>query len=367
LSVLIKRDKIASHSVTAAFLIDNTTGYIKVERFAANTMADFREVLYDLKAKGMKQLVLDLRGNPGGYMDRATDMVDELLAGNGVIVYTKGRGTNSKQYFASKAGSFEKEPIIVLIDENSASASEIVSGALQDHDRALLLGRRTFGKGLVQQPIRLSDGSELRMTISKYYIPSGRCVQKPFVMGKEQDYRKEGANRQKKGEYFVADSIKHNKALQFKTLGGRTVYGGGGVTPDYFVAKDTSFYSPMLFKISAKSLQRQFALDYKQANADKLKNMGFETFSKKFAFSETEWKSFEALVKKQKIDMPAKDLAVSKMHIQQQVKAILARLAFAESGNKAGLENNYHKVLLANDAMVKEAMAKFGKAKELLK
>jgi carboxyl-terminal processing protease len=368
LSIPVKRDRIASFTVTAALLLDQKTGYIKVNRFAATTMTDFREVLGNLKQQGMQQLILDLRGNPGGYMDRATDMVDELLAGNGIIVYTKGRAPgNSKQHFANKNGLFEKEPIIVLVDENSASASEIVSGALQDHDRALIMGRRTFGKGLVQQPITLSDGSELRMTISKYYIPSGRSVQRPFELGKEDDYKKANANRQKTGEYFIADSIKHNKALQFKTLGGRTVYGGGGVTPDYFVPKDTSHYSPMLFKIWAKSLQRQFAFDYAQNNANKLKKMGFENFDKKFAFTDADWQAFEAVVKKGKIDMPKTDVKASKNFVLVQMKALLAKYAFQDNTDKKGLENELHKIQLSNDLMVKEAMGQFDKAKALLK
>ena len=216
----VKRDKIPTFSVDAAYLMsDKKTGYIKVNRFAETTYDEFKSHLGNLKSKGMTQMILDLRGNPGGYMDRATDMVDELVGGNGVIVYTKGKDiSNNYEVKASKEGIFEKGKIVVLVDEGSASASEIVSGALQDYDRATIVGRRTFGKGLVQAPIALSDGSELRLTISRYYIPSGRCIQRI-------DYSHRSADG-------IASALPDSLRKQYKTKAGRVVKDGAGIEPD---------------------------------------------------------------------------------------------------------------------------------------
>ncbi|MFN4146684.1 MAG: S41 family peptidase, partial [Runella sp.] len=202
----LRRDRIPTYSVDASYMIDKEIGYIKVTRFSESTFKEFKTALNDLKTKGMKKLLLDLRGNPGGYMDRATSMVDELLPGDKMIVYTDGKDDRyDRQTYAKNTGIFEDGPVVVLIDEGSASASEIVAGALQDHDRALIVGRRSFGKGLVQMPINLSDGSELRLTISRYYTPSGRSIQKPYVMGQGDDYDKDLKHRLEHGELFVAD------------------------------------------------------------------------------------------------------------------------------------------------------------------
>ena len=223
----VKRDKIPTFSVDAAYLLpDQKTGFLRINRFSETTFEEFKKHTQTLLQSGMKQLILDLRGNPGGYMDRATDMLDEMIGGEGILVYTQGRDPrNNYEVFAGKTGKLEKIPIIVLVDEGSASAAEIVSGTLQDYDRALVVGRRTFGKGLVQAPIPLSDGSELRLTISRYYIPSKRSIQKPFTSGQRESYAMERYQRS-------SDSTDQLPKKAYKTLGGRTVFGGGGITPD---------------------------------------------------------------------------------------------------------------------------------------
>ncbi len=309
----VKRDKIPTFSIDAAYLMpDNKTGYIKVNRFAETTFDEFKAHLVNLKSKGMTQMVLDLRGNPGGYMDRATDMVDELVDGNGVIVYTKGKDkSNNYEVKAGKDGIFEKGKIVVLVDEGSASASEIVSGALQDYDRATIVGRRTFGKGLVQAPIALSDGSELRLTISRYYIPSGRSIQKPYLLGHQEEYMEDLSNRHKNKELYVQDSIKTKGKTKFKTRAGRVVYGGGGITPDVFVAQDTTYFTPYLIDLFAKNIFRDFALKYALDNKAVLLKQGFPFFLNSFDINEQILKNFNSEATKNKIVFSAKDFQFS--------------------------------------------------------
>ncbi|MDH5604886.1 MAG: S41 family peptidase, partial [Cyclobacteriaceae bacterium] len=227
---VIIRDKIPQFSVDTGYMIDDKIGYIKISRFSATTYQEFKEVLEALKDKGMKKLVLDLQGNPGGYMNHAIQVADEFLDSNKKIVYTKGKDPRyNTEANTEQKGVFEKGDLIVLVNEGSASASEIVAGALQDNDRALIVGRRTFGKGLVQMPIDISDGSELRLTISRYYTPSGRSIQKPYESVSE--YEHDIIDRFDRGEFFVVDSIKFEDSLKYTTLNGRTVYGGGGIMP----------------------------------------------------------------------------------------------------------------------------------------
>lgn len=364
----IKRDRIPSFSVSASYMLEPTVGYIKVDKFTESTMREFRASIALLKNQGMQQLLLDLRGNPGGYMNMATDMVDELLAGNGLIVYTDGRGTaNDHKNYAGKPGLFEQGPVVVLIDEGSASASEIVSGSLQDNDRALVVGRRSFGKGLVQKPINLSDGSELRLTISRYYTPSGRCVQRPYVLGHDQNYRKDIEKRLKDGELFSADSIKNNQSQLYKTIGGRTVFGGGGVTPDVFVGRDTSYYSPLLYKVWGKSILRNYAMDYVIKNKTSLQKQSLEGFSKNFQLSETDFKNILAAAKRDGWKESEKDVLASKKFILTQTKAYIARQNWQRKTTDNGYNNEYFKIMLGTDEAVKAAIAQLPKAKLMIK
>jgi carboxyl-terminal processing protease len=360
LSFNVKRDKIPTYSVDAAYLMaDKKTGYIKVNRFAETTYDEFKLYLGQLKAKGMTQLMLDLRGNPGGYMDRATDMVDELVGGNDVIVYTKGKDrSNNYEVKASKSGIFEKGKIVVLVDEGSASASEIVSGSLQDFDRATIVGRRTFGKGLVQAPIQLSDGSELRLTISRYYIPSGRSIQKPYELGKSEDYMEDMHNRYTSKELFVKDSIKSNQKLKFKTKGGRTVYGGGGITPDIFVPQDTSYYTTYLVEMFSKNIFREYSLNYTVSNTAKIQTMGFDNYLKNFQVDEKMLADVKSLGTKNQVRFSEKDYAKSKAFIKTHVKALIARNIW-KNNEKSGLTNEFYQIINQDDSMIKIGLTKF--------
>ncbi len=287
----ISRNTITSKSIEIAYMVDDKTGFIKIQRFSADVYKEFKETLTQLKNKGATQLILDLRDNGGGYLDKAVNMADELLDGKKKILVTKGKSrteNNNKQnsknsknseaetiYYARINGLFEKEKIVVLINENSASATEIFAGALQDHDRATLIGRKTFGKGLVQMPFVLSNGGELRLTTSRYYTPSGRSIQKPY-----QDYLKD-LLEDYPASLFYKDSIKLDKSQIFKTTNGRTVYGGGGVMPDIFVPLDTALYSQNIENLAEKQAFAIVALDFYKKEKDNFLHISDKLFLKK--------------------------------------------------------------------------------------
>ena len=262
----ITRDKIPIYSVDASYMANENTGYIKLNNFSSTSISEIRKAVFSLKNKGMKNLILDLQNNGGGYLKTAVDLADEMLPGNRKIVSTKGRKFPEKIYGGNNKGLLENGKIIVLVNESSASASEIVSGAIQDWDRGLIIGRRTFGKGLVQKPIQLPDGTQVRITTSKYYTPSGRCIQKSYSDG-SMAYRKEKYSRYKSGESFNKDSIKNNENEVYSTLlKNRKVYGGGGVVPDIFVPLDTNGTSPYFSKLIRKGVFNQFSLYYVNKN-----------------------------------------------------------------------------------------------------
>ncbi|WP_394990131.1 S41 family peptidase [Emticicia sp.] len=366
LKFTVIRNKIPQYSIDAAYMMeDKKTAYLKINRFTETTYDEFKQHLSSLQKQGMKQLLLDLRGNPGGYMDRATDIVDELVGGKGVIVYTDGKDSrNNRKTYAEKDGMFEKGSVIVLVDEGSASASEIVSGALQDYDRALIVGRRTFGKGLVQQPIQLSDGSELRLTISRYYIPSGRSIQKPYSKGHLENYEHELEDRSKSGEYFIADSIKNNPKMRFKTNGGRVVYGGGGVTPDIFVPRDTSHITRYLLELYGKNVLREYALNYANDNRKTLEKQAFNSFFKNFEVTEQMLESVKKLANSSEIKFIAADYGLSKDFIKLQIKATIARHIW-QRNVKNGLNNEFYQIIYGKDPIVETAMGQFDKAEKL--
>lgn len=235
----IERDRIPIHSIEVSFMEEDSIGYIALLRFARTSVTEFRKALHDLKKQGMQSLILDLRGNSGGYLDIAFGMANEFIETGRLIVYQQGRARSRQDFRANRYGSFRKGDLVVLIDEGSASASEIVSGAVQDWDRGLIVGRRSFGKGLVQTMYNLSDGSQVRITTARYYTPTGRCIQRPYNEGTD-EYNKDIQRRYKHGELFSPDSIHFPDSLKYKTAGGRTVYGGGGIMPDLFVPMDTT-------------------------------------------------------------------------------------------------------------------------------
>jgi carboxyl-terminal processing protease len=361
----VTRDRIPSYSVSAGYMIDAQTGYIKVDRFTESTFEEFRNVLNNLKTAGAKRLMLDLRNNPGGYKDRAEKMVDELLAGEKMIVYTDGKGTKyDTQTYTKREGIFEKGAVMVLVDENSASAAEIVAGALQDNDRALIVGRRSFGKGLVQMPVNLQDGSELRLTISRYYTPSGRSIQKPYVMGQEEDYEKDYDKRLKSGEFFSADSIKFNEKLRYKTFGGRIVYGGGGITPDVFIPRDTTYFTKYLSDLWGKNIIREFALNYTNDNIKSLEKLTFKDFNKFFVVNDAMMIEIQKLAKQANVKMRVRDYERSMPYIKAQVKAYIARNVWQRKMSD-GLNNEYAQVMAPLDDTFQKALAQFDKAEKM--
>lgn len=266
----ITRDDIPVHSVDIAYMITPTIGMISVNSFGANTYNEFLEGLSKLSYLGAQSLIVDLRGNSGGYLDAAVNMINEFLSKGDLIVYVEGRTYPRAESRSNGTGSFKNTPLVVLVDEFSASASEIFAGAIQDNDRGTIIGRRTFGKGLVQQPFRFSDGSEARITVARYYTPAGRCIQKPYTRGKADDYATDIWNRYLHGEFFNADSIHLGDSAEYHTVAGRTVYGGGGIMPDIFVPRDTSKVTRYFTSLVNKALIYKFALKYSEQNRGKL-------------------------------------------------------------------------------------------------
>ena len=283
-SFVVTRGDIPLKSVSATYMIDDTTGYIRIKSFGETTYAELLVALVKLGEQGFKNLIIDLRDNTGGYLQSAVQMANEFLPKNRLIVYTEGRKSPRQEFRSDGRGSYKQMPLVVLINEGSASASEIFAGAMQDNDRATIIGRRSFGKGLVQKQIEFSDGSMVRLTIARYYTPSGRCIQKPYVPGDEQDYAQDLLSRYQHGEFFSEDSIKHTGPA-YHTANGRTVYGGGGITPDLFVPEDTTNYTSYYKQASMSGLILQFAFSYTDDNRLKLNNfkemMELEDYLKK--------------------------------------------------------------------------------------
>lgn len=272
LSFSITRGSVPVNTVDAHFMIDNNTGYIRIGSFGDTTYSEFLSALASLNQSGLKGLIIDLRGNPGGYMDAAVQIVNEFMPGGRLIVYTQGRRSPRKEYKSDGRGAYQNMPIVVLVDESSASASEIFSGAIQDNDRGTIIGRRTFGKGLVQVPIEFRDGSMLRLTQARYYTPSGRCVQKPYKPGDEEDYNLDLLTRDLSGEYYSADSIK-TSGKKYKTRLGRTVYGGGGIVPDIFIPRDTLGWTSYLKEAYMNGMLHAFAYSFTDANRKQLSRL----------------------------------------------------------------------------------------------
>ncbi|MDR1345794.1 MAG: S41 family peptidase [Bacteroidales bacterium] len=300
LSFVITRDKIPMNSINVFCMLDSQTGYIRLERFAQNSNQEFIEAITKLKARGMENLIFDLRGNGGGYLNTAFNIADQFIKNGKMIVYTNNIHKNSESYRASSAGEFEKGKLIVLVDEGSASASEIVSGAVQDWDRGLIMGRRTFGKGLVQKPVELADKSQVRLTVSHYYTPTGRCIQKSYSDGLD-SYFSDLQARSKHGEYFTADSIKFPDSLKFKTPQGRIVYGGGGIMPDIFIPLDTSKYSSLYAEFVRKGIVHGFIISYMEDHREALKEQypTIEDFKNNFKVSDALYNDLVAYGKKE--------------------------------------------------------------------
>ena len=325
----VVRDKIPVHSIDATYMIRPGIGYIRIGNFGAQTYEEFVESIEKLQAQGMKDLILDLQENGGGYLKAAVDIADEFLERGDMIVYTDGRKVQRTEYKAHGNGKFTKGKVGVLVDGYTASAAEIVTGAIQDQDRGLVVGRRTFGKGLVQRPIDLPDGSMIRLTIAHYYTPSGRCIQKPYTKGEGKDYAMDMVNRLKSGELTNADSVHFADSLKFETLRQhRTVYGGGGIMPDYFVPLDTTVYTRYHRELAAKGIIIQQNLRYVDNHRKELKKrwQTFDDYKQQFEVPQRLLDDVVAEGKKQKIE-PKDDMELEKSlaYIRLQLKALIAR------------------------------------------
>lgn len=344
----ITRDEIPLYSVDVSYMVKPGIGYIKVSRFASTTYDEYLKAFNDLSAKGMKKLILDLRGNPGGFLKAAVDIADEFLTNGLQIVYTQGRANPKKTYKASTHGSFENNPLVILIDEGSASASEIVAGAVQDNDRATIIGRRSFGKGLVQDQLDLPDGSAIRLTIARYYTPTGRCIQKPYDEGNEAYYNEE-IERYNDGELVHADSSKLDKTKQYITPGGKIVYGGGGIMPDIFVPLDTAKYTPFVNRAFYAGVINTFAFEYGDKHrAELLKTFSADKFVSNYTLNDNVMNEFFAFAKNKKVEGTEAEFEKSKTNLKQLLKALIGRNLFDKDA--------YYPIINQTDNSIKKAV-----------
>jgi carboxyl-terminal processing protease len=357
----ITRDKIPLYSVDAHLMFNDKTGYVSISRFSETTYDELKAALNDLEKKGMQQLILDLRGNPGGYLSQAVKIADLFISGKKKIVYTKGRRSEfDEEYFASDASDFEKTPLIILVNNGSASASEIVSGAVQDWDRGLIVGETTFGKGLVQRQFELPDNSALRLTISRYYTPSGRLIQRDYkdLKDKEEYYSEAGDGNEKEGDNLYHSAEKDTSRPVYKTNSGRIVYGGGGITPDYIVkSEDFTEYTTELLK---NNVFYQFTLNYLETNGKNIQikyGQDLNEFLNHFSLSEQDIKIFEKFAESKDVKYNSVDFLKDRAYILNRIKAQIARNFWKNEG--------WYSVLLHSDNQLLKAVTLFDEAKDL--
>ena len=348
LSYNITRGQIPVSSVDIHYMIEPEVGLIKVNKFGETTYSEFLTAIADLRAKGGKKFIIDLRENSGGYLDRAISMINEFLPARQLIVYTEGKSYPRFDAFSDGTGSCINNPVVVLIDEFSASASEIFAGAIQDNDRGMVIGRRSFGKGLVQQQKSLSDGSAVRLTVAKYYTPSGRSIQKHYEKGKSDDYNQDIYNRFLHGEFYTKDSIQNADTVQYKTLSGRTVYGGGGIMPDIFIPRDTTEFTPYLNNIINYAYIYQFAFAYTDKNREQLAKYKDWKAMEQHLNAQNLLTQFVTYAETKGVKAVPKQIELSKGIITNRLKAYISRNILGDPG--------FFPILFQDDPAVKKAV-----------
>ena len=338
----ITRGEIPVHSVDAKFIIEakgerreakgEKIGFVRVNRFGENTYDEFIAALASLKGQGATSYIVDLRENSGGYMDQAIKMANEFLSRGDMIVYSEGRAYPRYEAIANGSGRFQREPLVVLIDNFSASASEIFAGAMQDNDRATIIGRRSFGKGLVQQQLPFADGSAIRLTVARYYTPSGRCIQKPYKLGEQEDYAMDLLDRYESGEFFSADSVHYSDSTVYYTKQGRPVMGGGGIMPDVFVGRDTTLYTPYFNIVSNRAYTYQFAYQYTNKHRAELSQYKDWQSLEKHLLKANWVPEFVAFAKEKGVEPNAEQLAISRPLLVRMVNAYIVRNILNDEG-----------------------------------
>lgn len=343
----VERGDIPLHSVDAAYMIEPTIGYILVSKFGRTTFEEFLVALARLRNEGAESYIIDLRGNGGGYMDAAINMVNEFMLAGELIVYTEGRAFPREDAVANGMGSFKENPIVVLTDEWSASASEIFAGAIQDNDRGMIVGRRTFGKGLVQSQLPLSDGSAVRLTVARYHTPSGRCIQKEYNMGDDESYNMDIINRYNRGEFFNADSIHQHTDEVYTTAGGRTVYGGGGIMPDVFIPSDTTHVTPYYSDVINKSLLYKYAFEYVDAHRERLAQA--ENYKELLKMLNEHKLLADFIAYAERNGVPARygDINISRSELIRLLQAYIARDVMGDEA--------FYPIFMSNDDVIEEA------------
>lgn len=350
ISKTITRGVIPIKSIEVAYLIDKDIAYLKISRFSKTTYTEFVEAVSKLKKEGMEKIIIDLRGNGGGLLNTATAVLDELLPKNKLIVYTKGRARRKQSYYSTPGGILTEAPVVVLINESSASASEIVAGAIQDNDRGIIIGRRSFGKGLVQEQIQWPDGSAIRLTVARYYTPSGRCIQKPYEGKSLEDYEMEAYNRYESGELFYEDSVHVEDTIKYFTLNGRVVYGGGGIKPDIFIPIDTSDQTEYYNKLRYFGVFQTYCFNYVDTHRDKLKSYStIEDFKERFLISNTLLNDFINYAEQQGFKYNDAQFKKSKKIIVNRLKASIARYYYGDIG--------FYEIMNNSDDAIKRAIS----------
>ena len=348
-NIALDRDRIPLHSVDCAVTLDENTGYVKINRFANNTTREFNQALIDLfEKKGVKNLILDLRGNPGGYLDKAVEILSQFFPDKDkLLVFTKGRTVHKNEYKTSGRQRFNVEKIAVLIDEGSASASEIVAGAVQDWDRGVIVGRRSFGKGLVQEPYALADGSELRLTVARYFTPNGRSIQKPYKNRTAKEYENEESNRFERGELSSPDSAYQNTAAVFKTANGRVVYGGGGIAPDIFIPVESYYKNTYYHQLKTWAIE--YSYRYYLSHQKEMKFANWRDFRREFKVTDYSFSEFLKYAQRHEVPKDAAQINDLKPALRQLIKARIARQMFGDEG--------YFGILNEEDPCVQRAYA----------